>query len=44
MEANDLLELTTLLKVILWIELIVYLGIGIFEILDSFSKEKLIKN
>jgi hypothetical protein len=40
MEANDLLELTTLLKVILWIELIVYLGIGIFEILDSFSKEK----
>jgi hypothetical protein len=40
MEANDLLELSTLLKVILWIELIVYLGIGIFEILDSFSKEK----
>ena len=40
MEANELLELTTLLKVILWIELIVYLGIGIFEILDSFSKEK----
>mgnify|MGYP006222510137 FL=1 len=40
MEANDLLELTTLLKVILWIELVVYLGIGIFEILDSFSKEK----
>jgi hypothetical protein len=40
MEANALLELTTLLKVILWIELIVYLGIGIFEILDSFSKEK----
>jgi hypothetical protein len=40
MEANDLLELTTLLKVILWIELIVYLGIGIFEILDSFSREK----
>ena len=40
MEANDLLELTTLLKVVLWIEVIVYLGIGIFEILDSFSKEK----
>ena len=40
MEANDLLELSTLLKVILWIELIVYLGIGIFEILDSFSREK----
>ena len=40
MEANDLLELTTLLKVVLWIETIVYLGIGIFEILDSFSKEK----
>jgi hypothetical protein len=34
MEANDLLELSTLLKVILWIELIVYLGRGRIEILD----------
>jgi len=40
MEVNELLELTTLLKVVLWIEVILYLGIGIFEILDSFSKEK----
>jgi len=40
MSANELLELTTLLKVVLWIEVIVYMGIGIFEILDSFSKEK----
>ena len=39
MSANELLELTTLLKVVLWIEVIVYMGIGIFEILDSFSKE-----
>ncbi len=40
MSANELLELTTLLKVVLWIEVIVYMGIGIYEILDSFSKEK----
>ena len=40
MSATELLQLTTLLKVILWIEVIVYLGIGIFEILDSFSTEK----
>ena len=40
MSANELLELTTLLKVVLWIGVIVYMGIGIFEILDSFSKEK----
>ena len=38
--ATELLQLTTLLKVILWIEVIVYMGIGIFEILDSFSTEK----
>ena len=40
MSANELLELTPLLKTVLWIEVIVYMGIGIYEILDSFSKEK----
>ena len=40
MLANELLELTPLLKVVLWIEVIVYMGIGIYEILDSFSNEK----
>jgi len=40
MEANELLELTPLLKGILWVELIVYMGIGLFEILDSFREEK----
>jgi hypothetical protein len=40
MGANDLLEIGTLLKIVLWIEVVVYLGIGIFEILDSFSDEK----
>jgi len=32
MGSHELLELTTLLKVVLWIEVIVYLGIGIYEI------------
>ena len=40
MGANDLLEIGTLLKIVLWVEVIVYLGIGVYEILDSFSKEK----
>ena len=40
MGANDILELTPLLKGILWVELIVYMGIGLFEILDSFREEK----
>jgi len=40
MEANELLELTPLLKGILWVELIVYMGIGLFEILDSFREDK----
>ena len=40
MGANDILELTHLLKGILWVELIVYMGIGLFEILDSFREEK----
>ena len=40
MGANDILELTSLLKGILWVELIVYMGIGLFEILDSFREEK----
>ena len=40
MSANELLELNPLLKTVLWIEVIVYMGIGIYEILDSFSKEK----
>ncbi len=40
MAANELLELTPLLKTVLWIEVIVYMGIGLYEILDSFSKEK----
>jgi|TARA_B110000881_G_C18532411_1_gene493861 hypothetical protein len=40
MGANDILELTPLLRGILWVELIVYMGIGLFEILDSFREEK----
>ena len=40
MAANDLLEIGTLLKIVLWVEGIVYLSIGVYEILDSFSKEK----
>ena len=40
MGAHELLELTTLLKVVLWIEVIIYLGIGIYEIFDSFSEQK----
>ena len=40
MGAHELLELTTLLKVVLWIEVIVYLGIGVYEIFDSFSEQK----
>ena len=40
MLANESLELTPLLKAVLWIEVIVYMGIGVYEILDSFSKEK----
>ena len=40
MAANDLLEIGTLLKIVLWVEVIVYLSIGVYEILDSFSKEK----
>ena len=40
MGANDILELTPLLKGILWVELIVYMGIGLFEILDSFREDK----
>jgi hypothetical protein len=32
MESHELIELTTLLKVVLWTEVIVYLGIGIYEI------------
>ena len=34
--ATELYALTPLLKGILWVEVIVYLGIGVYEILDDF--------
>ena len=39
MSANELLELTTLLKVVLWIEVIVYMGIGILKYSIPFQRE-----
>ena len=32
MGANDLLEIGTLLKIVLWVEVIVYLVFGVYEI------------
>ena len=40
MDATELFTLTTTLKVVLWIEFIVYMGIGVYEILDSFGDAK----
>ena len=36
MGATDLLPLSPLLKGILWVEVIVYFGIGVYEIVDDF--------
>ena len=36
LSATELYALTPLLKGILWVEVIVYLGIGVYEILDDF--------
>ena len=40
MGETELFTLTTTLKVVLWIEFIVYMGIGVYEILDSFGDAK----
>ena len=40
MNATELLELTMTLKIVLWIEFIVYMGIGLYEIFDSFADAK----
>ena len=40
MNATELLELTLTLKIVLWIEFIVYMGIGLYEIFDSFADAK----
>ena len=40
MNATELLELTFTLKIVLWIEFIVYMGIGLYEIFDSFADAK----
>ena len=39
MNATELLELTLTLKIVLWIEFIVYMGIGLYEIFDSFAEQ-----
>jgi hypothetical protein len=36
LEATELYQLTPLLKGILWVEVIVYLGLGLFEVFDDF--------
>ena len=40
MNATELLELTMTLKIVLWIEFTVYMGIGLYEIFDSFADAK----
>jgi hypothetical protein len=40
MNSTELLELTLTLKIVLWIEFIVYMGIGLYEIFDSFADAK----
>ena len=39
MSPTELFELTLALKIVLWIEMIVYLGLGIFEIFDDFFRK-----
>jgi hypothetical protein len=39
MSSTELFELTLALKIVLWIEMIVYLGLGIFEIFDDFFRK-----
>ena len=41
MGANDLLEIGTLLKIVLWVEVIVYLGIGVYETVETLLDEEL---
>lgn len=36
LEATEFIATTTTLKVVLWIETIVYLGLGVYELLDDF--------
>jgi hypothetical protein len=40
MNATELLELTLTLKIVLWTEFIVYMGVGLYEIFDSFADAK----
>ena len=46
MNATELLELTLTLKIVLWIEFLIYMSIGLYEIFDSFADAKpwVIKN
>ena len=39
MNSTELFELTLALKIVLWVEAIVYLGLGIFEIFDDFFQK-----
>ena len=39
MSSTEIFELTFVLKVVLWAEAIVYLGIGVFEIFDDFFRK-----
>ena len=39
MSSTELFELTLALKIVLWIEAIVYLGLGVFEIFDDFFRK-----
>jgi len=39
MSSTELFELTLALKIVLWVEAIVYLGLGIFEIFDDFIRK-----
>ena len=39
MNSTELFELTLALKIVLWVETIVYLGLGIFEIFDDFFRK-----
>ena len=34
--ATEFYEVTTLLKVVLWIEVVIYLGLGVYEIFNDF--------
>ena len=39
MSSTELFELTLALKIVLWVEAIVYLSLGIFEIFDDFFRK-----